>query len=177
VLLEPAVLIGPVGEAFATVVAPLVDHYAAGDARSAVEGFLELIGSARWREVIDGAVPGGIELAIADAATFYEQELPAAAAWSFGRERASAIDCPVLSVLGTASGPLFEDGRRHLHEWFENCVDADIPGLTHMLQMEAPNDIADAIGDFLRMSDPTSMQATGDRPDHRSAVVSAARDR
>jgi pimeloyl-ACP methyl ester carboxylesterase len=150
VLLEPAVLFGPMGEVFAGVVAPLVDHYAAGDERRAVEGFLELVGSTRWRETIHSAVPGGIELAITDASTFYERELPAAGAWSFDRERASAIDCPVLSVLGTASGPLFEEGRRYLHEWFEDCVDADFPGVTHLLQMEATNDVAEATGDFLR---------------------------
>jgi pimeloyl-ACP methyl ester carboxylesterase len=159
VLLEPAVLVGPVGESFAEVVAPLVDQYAAGDARGAVEGFLELVGSARWRETIDGAVPGGIEQAIADASTFFECELPAAGAWSFDRERASAIDCPVLSVLGTASGPLFEEGRRYLHEWFDGCVDADFPGITHLLQMEATNDIADAIGDFLRTAPATTGRA------------------
>jgi pimeloyl-ACP methyl ester carboxylesterase len=150
VLLEPAVLFGAVGEAFAEVVAPLVDNYRAGDARRAVEGFLELVGSTHWRETIDGAVPGGIEQAIADASTFFERELAAADAWSFDRERVSAIDCPVLSVLGTASGPLFEEGRRYLHEWFEDCVDADFAGVTHMLQMEATSDIADTIGDFLR---------------------------
>ena len=123
---------------------------AARDPRSAVEGFLGLVGSARWRETINRSVPGGIEQAIADASTFFERELPAAADWSFSRERAGAIDCPVLSVVGTASGPLFEDGRRHLHQWFDACVDVDLPGITHMLQMEAPNDVADAIGDFLR---------------------------
>jgi pimeloyl-ACP methyl ester carboxylesterase len=147
-LLEPAVLFGPAGAAFAEVVEPLVEQYASGDAAGAVESFLALIGSDCWRETIDGAVPGGIEQAIDDAATFFERELPAAAAWRFGRHRASAIDCPVLSVLGTASGAFFEEGRRYLHEWFDGCVDTDLRGVSHLLQMEAPDAVARAVAAF-----------------------------
>jgi pimeloyl-ACP methyl ester carboxylesterase len=149
-LLEPPVLFGPAGAFFAEVVAPLVELYAGGDARGAVEGFLALIGLDHWRATIDRAVPGAIEQAISDASSFFELELPAAGAWTFGRDRASLIDCPVLSVLGAASGPLFEEGRQFLHEWFDDCADAELPGVTHMLQMEATNEVADAIGDFLR---------------------------
>lgn len=149
-LLEPPVLCGPAGAVFAEVVAPLLHLYEGGDARGAVEGFLALVGLEHWRETIDGAAPGAIEQAINDASTFFELELPAAAAWTFGRDRASLIDCPVLSVLGTASGPLFEEGRELLHEWFDDCADAELTGITHMLQMEATNEVADAIGDFLR---------------------------
>jgi pimeloyl-ACP methyl ester carboxylesterase len=149
-LLEPAVLFGPAGAAFAEVVAPLVERYTAGDAQGAVEGFLALVGLERWRETIDDAIPGAIEQAITDASTFFEIELPAAGAWSFGRDRASVTDCPVLSMLGTASGPFFEEGRQYVHQWFDDCTDVDLPGVTHMLQMEATNDVADAVGDFLR---------------------------
>lgn len=149
-LLEPAVLLGPAGTAFADVVMPLVERYTAGDARGAVEGFLALVGQDRWRETIDAAVPGGIEQAVSDASTFFDLELPAAGAWTFGQAQAAVIACPVLSVLGTASGPFFEEGRRFLHEWFGDCTDVDLHGVTHMLQMEATNDVADAVGDFLR---------------------------
>ena len=149
-LLEPAVLLGPGGAAFAAAVAPLVERYERGDAAGAVEGFLELVGSERWRDTIEDAAPGAIDQAIRDASTFFERELPSAAAWNFGRDRASVIDCPVLSVLGTASGPLFEEGRRFLHEWFDDCIDTDLSGVTHLLQMEAANAVADALGDFLR---------------------------
>jgi pimeloyl-ACP methyl ester carboxylesterase len=153
-LLEPAVLFGPAGAAFAEAVAPLVERYEAGDVAGAIEGFLELVGLVRWRETIEGAIPGAIEQAITDASTFFERELPAAGAWNFGRERASAIDCPVLSVLGTASGPFFEEGRQFLHDWFDDCTDADLPGVTHLLQMDSTDDVADAVGEFLRSVSP-----------------------
>ena len=83
------------------------------------------------------------------AATFFEIELPAGAQWSFGPERAAAISCPVLSVLGTDSGPLFAEGRDLLHEWFPKCEDTDIAGATHLLQMEAPAAVASASATFL----------------------------
>jgi 3-oxoadipate enol-lactonase len=95
-------------------------------------------------------VPSGIDQARRDAATFFEAELPAVAVWIFGPDRARTITCPVLSVLGTDSGPLFAEGRRFLHEWFTGCVDADLPGVTHLLQMQAPEAVAEAIGSFLR---------------------------
>jgi pimeloyl-ACP methyl ester carboxylesterase len=103
-----------------------------------------------WRTVIDRALPGGIEQAETDAATFFEIDLPTGVQWSFGPEDAAAITCPVLSVLGTASGPLFVEGRAQLHQWFPHCQDADITGATHHLHMEAPGPVATAIATFLR---------------------------
>jgi pimeloyl-ACP methyl ester carboxylesterase len=85
-----------------------------------------------------------------DAATFFETELPGAPSWTFGPEQAAAITCPVLSVLGGHSSPLFVESRQLLHAWFPACHDADIPGATHLLQMQAPGPVAAAIAAFLR---------------------------
>jgi pimeloyl-ACP methyl ester carboxylesterase len=148
VLLEPAFLATPAGESFVRAVAPLVDRYQAGDAEGAVHGFLALVGDRTWREAIDRTVPGGIAQAVKDAATFFETELTGPS-WSFGSAQAAAITCPVLSVLGDQSSPLFVDGRRLLHAWFPACRDADIDGATHLLQMQAPGPVAAAIATFL----------------------------
>jgi pimeloyl-ACP methyl ester carboxylesterase len=130
-------------------VAPLVERYEAGDAEGAVHGFLALIGDRNWRETIEQTVPGGIEQAVKDVATFFETELPAGPKWTFGPEQAAAIACPVLSVLGSQSSPLFVEGRQLLHAWFPDCQDADIVGATHLLQMQAPGPVAAAIAAFL----------------------------
>jgi pimeloyl-ACP methyl ester carboxylesterase len=148
-LLEPALLTTPAGAAFTRVLTPLVDRYQAGDAEGAVHGFLALEGDRNWREAIDRTVPGGITQAVKDAATFFETELPSGPQWTFGPERAAAITCPVLSVLGSHSSPLFIEGRQLLHAWFPACQDADIPGVTHLLQMQAPGPVAAAIAAFL----------------------------
>ena len=148
-LLEPALLTTPAGAAFTRVLTPLVDRYQAGDPEGAVHGFLALVGDRDWREAIDQAVPGGIAQAVKDAATFFETEVPGAPSWTFGPEQAAAITCPVLSVLGSRSSPLFVEGRQLLHAWFPACQDADILGATHLLQMQAPGPVAAAITAFL----------------------------
>lgn len=84
-----------------------------------------------------------------DAATFFETEVPGVPEWTFGLEQAAAITCPVLSVLGSNSSPLFIEGRRLLHAWFPDCQAADIAGVTHLLPMEAPGPVAAAIAAFL----------------------------
>ena len=148
VLLEPAFPAMPAGAAFAQALAPLVDRYQAGDAEGAVHGFLAMVGDLDWREAIEQTVPGGIAQAVKDAATFFEMELTGPT-WAFGSEQAAAITCPVLSVLGSRSSPLFVESRRLLHAWFPACQDADIADATHLLQMQAPGPVAAAIAAFL----------------------------
>jgi pimeloyl-ACP methyl ester carboxylesterase len=149
VLLEPPFLTTPAGAAFGRALAPLIERYQAGDAEGAVHGFLALVGDRNWREAIDKTVPGGIAQGVKDAATFFETELPGAPSWTFGSEQAAAITCPVLSVLGSESSPLFVEGRQLLHAWFPACQDADIVGANHLLQMQAPGPVATAIAAFL----------------------------
>jgi pimeloyl-ACP methyl ester carboxylesterase len=60
------------------------------------------------------------------------------------------ITCPVLSVLGSHGSALFVESRRLLHTWSPACRDADILGATHLLQMQAPGPVAEAIAAFLR---------------------------
>jgi pimeloyl-ACP methyl ester carboxylesterase len=55
----------------------------------------------------------------------------------------------VLSVVGTRSGPFFEEGRQLLHQRFARCTDADIPGANHLLHLQAPKLIAVAVIDFI----------------------------
>jgi pimeloyl-ACP methyl ester carboxylesterase len=148
-LLEPLPLTGPARAAFMDRMAHLATRYTEGDAVAAVHGFFALQ-SPDWRTAIDRAVPGGIEQAEKDASTFFEIDLVEGAQWSFGPEQAAAISCPILSVLGSASGPLFAAGREQLHEWFSQCQNADITGATHYLPMEQPATVAAAIAEFLQ---------------------------
>jgi pimeloyl-ACP methyl ester carboxylesterase len=148
VLLEPALLMVPTGAAFADRVTPIVRRYEHGDSEGAVHGFLALVGDRDWRSAIARTVPGGIAQAVTDAATFFDNELPTVSEWTFGPEQAAAITCPVLSVLGSNTSPLFVEGHELLHQWFPECHDADIPDASHLLQMEAPAPVAAAIATF-----------------------------
>jgi pimeloyl-ACP methyl ester carboxylesterase len=148
-LLEIPAFTGPAGAAFMEGMAQLAQRYTEGDATGAVHGFFALLGR-DWRAVIDRVLPGAVEQAEKDVSTFFDIDVPIATQWSFGPEQAAAIACPVLSVRGTASGPLFAAGRAQLHEWFPRCQDANIPGATHHLQMQAPGAVAAAIVEFLQ---------------------------
>lgn len=139
----------PASEAAMAALLPLFERYGAGDAEGAVHGFLALVGVPDWRATIERTVPGGVAQAVADARTWFEDEMPALVAWPFGPQQAAAVTCPMLSVLGTASGPLQADARALLHRWFTQCEDADIAGATHLLQIEAPEPVAAAICEFL----------------------------
>jgi pimeloyl-ACP methyl ester carboxylesterase len=149
VLLELALPMTPAGAAFGRALAPLTARYEAGDVEGAVHGFLALVGDRNWRATVEQTVPGGIAQAVKDAATFFETEVPGVPEWTFGPKQAGAITCPVLSVLGSNSSPLFVQSRQLLHAWFPACQDADIAGATHLLQMQAPAPAAAAIAAFL----------------------------
>jgi hypothetical protein len=112
---------------------PLVELYRSGDSRGAVAAFMGVVGGPDWRTEVDRTVPGGVEQAEKDAATFFEVEVPALEAWSFDEDKASRISQPVLFVLGSESGPLFERPRE----------------LYHLLQMRDPRLVAHAIAEFL----------------------------
>src|SRR4029453_11451025 len=126
----------------------LTERYEAGDAEGAVHGFLALVGDRNWRATIERTVPGGIDQAVKYAATFFVTELPGPT-WNFGPEKVAAITRPVLSILGSRSSSLFVQSRHLLHTWCPACQDADIVGVTHLLQMQAPRPVAAAIAAFL----------------------------
>jgi pimeloyl-ACP methyl ester carboxylesterase len=148
-LLEPPYLAGAAGDAFMEAMAPIVERYHGGDTVGAVADFYGLIGDPHWRDTIERTIPGSVAQAEKNAATTLEIELPAVVGWTFSPERARPVTCPVLSILGTATGPLFVESHQLLHQWFAHCVDTEIPGATHLLQMEAPAAVAAALAQFL----------------------------
>jgi 3-oxoadipate enol-lactonase len=99
--------------------------------------------------MLANSVPGGAEQAVRDAATFFELELPAFRGWSLDRERASRIRQPVLFVIGSESGPLFEAVRRYFLSLIPHAEEAVVPGVDHAMQMQDPKLVAAPIADFL----------------------------
>jgi len=89
VLLEPPKTTEPYDRF--EVFEPLIAQHRAGDARGAVDAFMTLVGGPDWRTEVQRTVPGGPEQAEADAATFFEVELPALGAWTFNADQAGRI--------------------------------------------------------------------------------------
>jgi pimeloyl-ACP methyl ester carboxylesterase len=139
----------PPGAQWLTGILPLAESYAAGDVTAAVSGFFDSIYQPGWRVRMDRARPGAFEQSVSDAAIAFESDMPGVD-WNDGlqADEVAAVRCPMLSMQGTDTVPVFADGRRLLHDWFPWCQDTDIDGGDHMLPIEYPDAAATAITSF-----------------------------
>lgn len=149
VLLEPPLWTAGEAEAAFEMFSPVVDLYRAGDARGAVDAFMAGITGPGWRAEASRTVPGGPEQADRDATTFFEVEIPALRQWYFDGDKASRISQPVLYLIGSESGPLFERPRQLFLSCVPHAEAAVLPGLDHLLMMRDPGLVARPIADFL----------------------------
>jgi pimeloyl-ACP methyl ester carboxylesterase len=151
-LLEPPTTFGrPEGQRWVADVMPVAGTFAEGDVTGAVTGFFDAIYRPGWRDRMEEARPGTLQDAIRDARTAFESDM-GALDWSQGLDAdgVAAVRCPVLSVLGTDTLPVFTDGRELLHDWFPWCRDADVAGGDHLLPVDRTEETAEAIAAFLR---------------------------
>jgi pimeloyl-ACP methyl ester carboxylesterase len=149
VLLEPPLMTADEAAANSAIFSPLVERYASGDARGAVDLFMGIVGGADWRADLARTLPGAAEQAEKDAATFFEVEVPALQAWSFDADKAKRISQPVLFLLGSESGPLFERPKDLFASLVPQTQVVVLQGLDHMLQVRDPALVARTIAGFL----------------------------
>jgi pimeloyl-ACP methyl ester carboxylesterase len=131
-----------------TVVEPALERYAAGDKPGAVDIWMSGVCGPGYRAALERALPDALAQAVADADTFFGQELPAVLHWSFGREEAARIAAPALAVLGEHSIPVFRERRDLLLDWLPNAEAFELPDATHLLQVESPAAMANALTAF-----------------------------
>jgi pimeloyl-ACP methyl ester carboxylesterase len=102
------------------------------------------------RALLEDRIPGVVAQAVKDADTLFGVELPAMATWTLGPERAAAIGCPVLSVLGTDTLPLFVEVAAFLRSSLPDVEDCGIDVVGHLLHIQRPEPVARRISEFLR---------------------------
>jgi pimeloyl-ACP methyl ester carboxylesterase len=148
VLLEPPVTTQPLegAEAFE----PLMTMYESGDAKGAVDAFMTFVCGPDWRAEVARVVPGGPEQAEADAATFFEVEMPGLGPWALVPKKASRVTQPALFVLGSDSDPMFGSAQQAFLEAFPDAEIATLAGLNHLLQMRDSLKVAEPVAAFLR---------------------------
>jgi pimeloyl-ACP methyl ester carboxylesterase len=129
-------------------VEPSVAQYRAGDKAAAVDTFLRRVFGSNYRGALDEGLPGAFDQAVADADAFFTQELPALQRWSLTQEDASRVTQPVLAVLGEWSVPTFDERRELLLSWLPNVEPFDLPGASHLLHVQNPHGLADALSGF-----------------------------
>jgi pimeloyl-ACP methyl ester carboxylesterase len=152
VLLELSLLSVPSGRAFLEQAGPALEVYAAGDHEGAIVSFLGVVSGldpATCRTVLEDLLPGALAQAVEDADTFFGVELPGLADWNFDAEQAAAIGCPVLSVLGSGTQPLWVEVAAFLRSSLPHVSECTIDGVGHLLHIERPEPVARAIASFL----------------------------
>ena len=131
-----------------TYIQPAVQRYRGGDTAGAVDTFFRGVFGEGYGPALEQGLPGGFERAVAEADAFFEQELPALQQWPFGEDEARRISQPVLLVLGENSTPTFPERRDLLLAWLPNAEPVDLPDARHLLHVERPAAVAEALVRF-----------------------------
>jgi pimeloyl-ACP methyl ester carboxylesterase len=87
-------------------------------------------------------------LAVVDSDTCLRVEMEALQRWSFSAEDAMRIRQPVLSVIGEASGPIFDEIHSLLKQWIPRLEELAVPQANHALQYMNPGAVADGLAEF-----------------------------
>ena len=96
-------------------------------------------------------LPGAFDQHVADADSFFEQELPALQQWSFRQEDARRIIQPVLAVVSARSlelDPIWGERHQLLLDWLPNVDSFLLPDAGHLLQIENPRGMAEGLAGF-----------------------------
>ncbi len=128
-----------------------VQRYAAGDAVAAVDIWMAGLAGPGYAQTLERALPGSTSQALADASTFFEQELPAVVAWTFGPDEAGRVQQPVLAMLGARTHevtPIFSQRHELLLDWLPNVEQYVLPGATHLMHVQNPADAAEHLAEF-----------------------------
>ncbi|MGH2950739.1 MAG: alpha/beta fold hydrolase [Solirubrobacterales bacterium] len=167
ILLELALLSVPSGEEFLEQAGPAFEAYEGGDHAGALASFMSAVSGLDWptcEALLEQRAPGTVVQAINDADTFFGIELPSLTEWEFGAEQASAIDRPVLSVLGADTEPLWVEVAEFLRSSLPDVEERTIDGIGHLLHVQRPEPVAQAMAEFLRRNPITGDPAQGLHP-------------
>jgi pimeloyl-ACP methyl ester carboxylesterase len=127
---------------------PAVASYRAGDTAAAVDTFFRGVFGEGYGPALEQGLPGAFDRAVSEADAFFTQELPALQQWDFTEDDARRIAQPVLLVLGERSTPTFPERRELLLSWLPNAEAVDLPDTRHLLHVERPAAVAEALAGF-----------------------------
>lgn len=150
-LLEPPLVAATEAAAFFEKAGPALSAYGSGDREAAMASFLSAVSGLGWEEcqgVLEQHAPGSVAQAAHDADNFFGSILPALNAWPFGAEQAATISQPVISLLGAKTEPWFAASHELLTSWVPQLEECTIDRAGHLLQMQHPEPVAQALAAF-----------------------------
>jgi pimeloyl-ACP methyl ester carboxylesterase len=152
-LLEPALMPVPSRAAWGQSTAvPAVDRFRSGDHAGAVDMWMRGVAGEDYAAAMNRALPSALGQAVADAPTFFEQELPAVLEWPFDEPIAGRITQPALAVLGGRShevSPVWEERQALVLAWLPAAEPFVLPDATHLLHVQNPSGMAEALDGFV----------------------------
>jgi pimeloyl-ACP methyl ester carboxylesterase len=149
-VLEPATPVPP-GTPGRAGIPKAMELYRAGDKAAAVDTFMQAVAGSGYRAVLDRVLPQAFAQAVQEADTFFGQEMPAIAQWTFTADDARRIVQPVLLVMGGRShevSPVWKLRQEVLIASLGNAEPFVLDGATHMLHLENPRGLAERLGAF-----------------------------
>jgi pimeloyl-ACP methyl ester carboxylesterase len=147
-LLEPAARGVSSSAQVAAALQPVIAMYRAGDTVGAVDGFLRHVCGNGYRADLDRVVPSAFGEALAEADLFFQAEMPAVQAFSFGPADAERVTQPVLNVLGAQSEPRFVQGSELVQSWFPRAERLSVPAAGHLLMVQNAPALAQGVTAF-----------------------------
>ncbi len=150
-LLEPLLLnLVASGPAFRRQMRHLAGLYERGDKVLAVEAWLQAVFGPEDRKAVDLALgPAALTRAVADAEMFFSHELPALDLWHFSQTLSLRLTCPILSMIGAETAPVFAESHELLMHWYPNAEEFELPDATHAAPMSRPKMVGAALASFL----------------------------
>ena len=151
VLMEVSIqhLLGPGSEEAAKRLAKPFQLYAAGDREGAFEAFSSAILAPNFWQLIEETSPSGWAQTMKDADTFFGIEYPAVRTFKLEKPGTERITVPILCVRGALSHPSTAAVEQLLRNWFPQLETVVIPNANHLLHMQQPDLVAQAMSRFL----------------------------
>lgn len=145
-------------------VGPAMGAFAAGDLPGAFDSFMRGVCGNQHREVIERSLGRvGYEQAIRESRFFFQNEIPAAMQWQFGSAEAARVRQPVLIVEGATGrehGPLSQQITELACSLLAQAEVTLIAGANHMLPLQDPNALGQAIRAFTNLHPTQSMDSS-----------------
>jgi len=135
-------------------VRPAMAHFAAGNIEDALDAFMRGVCGDAYGEVIERQLGWlGYEQALRESAFFFRDEVPACMQWQFSAADASRIRQPVLILEGAEGrkqGPFSEQVTELAQKLLPHAEVALIAGTNHMMPLQDPDAVGNAISSFAR---------------------------
>jgi pimeloyl-ACP methyl ester carboxylesterase len=132
---------------------PIVQMYDKGQKNEAIDIFMKIAIGTNYKEIIANVLPSNsFELAVADANTFFHEEIPSMRSWTFTKTQTKdLINTPVLHIRGIQKARKISKKRGELLKyWLPQTVNTSISNAPHMLQITNTKEVIHLIKLFFQ---------------------------